>query len=150
MQLTPLRRYSEPILELKKQLTLARLTGLSGKGLRIQQGLSNASNVIALLALGFRCTDTKSWEVWKGQTHQLQPASKKNAYRKYSFENYFFFLFIRKKYKIKISVFRDIIERFKKKRKRSCKERKKRRQKGYSQREIKRLWKFILVLFKKL
>lgn len=36
------------------KLTLARFTGLSGRGLRIQQGLSNASNVIALLALGFR------------------------------------------------------------------------------------------------
>lgn len=61
-----------------RELTLARFTGLRGRGLRIQ-GLSNASKVIALLALGFRCTDVKSWEVWKGQTHQLQPAKKRNV-----------------------------------------------------------------------
>lgn len=38
----------------REELTLVRLTGLRGRGLRIQQGLSSASNVIALLAVGFR------------------------------------------------------------------------------------------------
>lgn len=49
-----------------EKLTLMRFAGLRGKGLRIEQELSSVSNVIALFALGFRCTDVESRGVWKG------------------------------------------------------------------------------------